>query len=61
MLKQNRERMESIPNYNLPVKDTDRKYSGMPRHLHDIFQSIKRAKEEEESEKVSSLPLEHWL
>lgn len=46
MIKQNRERAESIPNYNIPDSGAQYKYSGMPKHLQDIYHDIKKNKEE---------------
>ena len=62
MLKQSRERVESIPSYCIPTV-TAVKYNGMPRHLQDIYRDLTRNKygKEEEGIRPKSLPLEYFV
>ena len=58
MIKQSRERVESIPSYCIPSVAAV-KYNGMPRHLQDIYHDINKRKDEVKSSRPHSLPLEY--
>ena len=58
MIKQSRERVESIPSYCIPSVVAV-KYNGMPRHLQDMYRELNR-KKEVRSSRPNSLPLEYW-
>ena len=58
MIKQSRERVESIPSYCIPSVVAV-KYNGMPRHLQDMYRELNK-KKDVKSSRPNSLPLEYW-
>ena len=58
MIKQSRDRVESIPSYCIPSAVAV-KYNGMPKHLQDMYRELNR-KKEVSSSRPHSLPLEYW-
>lgn len=57
---QNRETIESIPNYCLPSK-ADLKYNGMPKHLQDMYHELDRARIFANNYRETSLQLKDLL
>lgn len=61
MIKQNRDKTESIPSYKLDSHRAEHKYNGIPRHLQEMYLTLEKEKEMIENERPRSLPLEYFL
>lgn len=59
LLRNSRERTESMPNYKIGVPQPGLEYNGLPKHLQEMYMNMNRAKESAST--VKSLPLEKLI
>lgn len=59
MLRNSRERTESMPNYKIGVSREGMQYNGMPKHLQEMYMHLHKKKDK--TEVVKSLPLEKLI
>jgi hypothetical protein len=59
LMRNSRERTESMPNYKIGVPQPGLEYNGLPRHLQEMYINLNR--EKETSTTVKSLPLDKLI
>lgn len=59
MLRNSREKTESMPNYKIGVSRDGLQYNGMPKHLQEMYMYLQKKKDK--TEVVKSLPLEQLI